>query len=132
LVDGAVDCVATDHAPHAEHEKNQEFDRAPFGMTGLETALGLCISILHYRHKVPLTRIVELLSANPARVMGLQGRGTLAAGARADVTIFDPAKKWTYHVAQSHSKSKNSPFDGWQLQGRTVATIVGGVLKFRA
>jgi dihydroorotase len=132
LVDGAVDCVATDHAPHAEHEKNQEFDRAPFGMTGLETALGLCISILHYRHKVPLTRIVELLSANPARVMGLQGRGTLAAGARADVTIFDPAKKWTYHVAQSHSKSKNSPFDGWQLQGKVVATIVSGALKFQA
>ncbi len=132
LVDGAVDCVATDHAPHAQHEKNQEFDRAPFGMTGLETALGLCISILHYRHKVPLTRIVELLSTNPARVMGLQGRGTLAAGARADVTIFDPAKKWTYHVAQSHSKSKNSPFDGWQLQGKPMATIVGGVVKFRA
>jgi dihydroorotase len=131
LVDGAVDCVATDHAPHAEHEKNQEFDRAPFGMTGLETALGLCISILHYRHKAPLTRIVELLSANPARVMGLQGRGTLAAGARADVTIFDPAKKWTYHVAQSHSKSKNSPFDGWQLQGRVIATIVGGAIKFQ-
>jgi dihydroorotase len=131
LVDGAVDCVATDHAPHAEHEKNQEFDRAPFGMTGLETALGLCISILHYRHKVPLTRIVELLSANPARVMGLQGRGTLAAGARADVTIFDPAKKWTYHVAQSHSKSRNSPFDGWQLQGRVIATIVGGTIKFQ-
>ncbi len=131
LVDGAVDCVATDHAPHAQHEKNQEFDRAPFGMTGLETALGLCISILHYRHKVPLARIVELLSANPARVMGLQGRGTLATGARADVTIFDPAKKWTFHVAQSHSKSKNSPFDGWQLQGRVVATIVGGVQKFR-
>jgi len=132
LVDGAVDCVATDHAPHAQHEKNQEFDRAPFGMTGLETALGLCISILHYRHKVPLTRIVELLSTNPARVMGLQGRGTLAAGARADVTIFDPAKKWTYHVAQSHSKSKNSPFDGWQLQGKPMATIVSGVVKFRA
>jgi dihydroorotase len=132
LVDGAVDCVATDHAPHAEHEKNQEFDRAPFGMTGLETALGLCISILHYRHKAPLTRIVELLSANPARVMGLQGRGTLAAGARADVTIFDPAKKWTYHVAQSHSKSRNSPFDGWQLQGKVMATIVCGTLKFQS
>ncbi len=132
LVDGAVDCVATDHAPHAEHEKNQEFDRAPFGMTGLETALGLCISILHYRHKAPLLRIVELLSANPARVMGLQGRGTLAAGARADVTIFDPAKKWTYHVAQSHSKSKNSPFDGWQLQGKVMATIMGGAFKFQA
>jgi dihydroorotase len=132
LADGAVDCVATDHAPHAAHEKNQEFDRAPFGITGLETALGLCISVLHYRHNVPLHRIVELLSAGPARVMGLQGRGTLAVGARADVTIFDPAKKWTFHVAQSLSKSQNSPFDGRQLQGKVMATIVGGAVTFRA
>jgi len=132
LADGAVDCVATDHTPHAAHERNQEFDRAPFGITGLETALGLCVSVLHYRHNIPLRRIVELLSANPARVMGLQGRGTLAVGARADVTIFDPAKKWTYHVGQSHSKSKNSPFDGKQMQGKVMATVVSGVLAFRA
>lgn len=131
LADGAVDCVATDHAPHSAHEKNEEFDRAPFGITGLETALGLCVSVLHYRHNIPLARIVELLSTNPARVMNLQGRGTLAPGARADVTIFDPAKKWTYHVAQSHSKSKNSPFDGRQLQGKVMATVVGGLLTFR-
>ena len=132
LADGAVDCVATDHAPHAAHEKNQEFDRAPFGITGLETSLGLCISVLHYRHNIPLRRIVELLSTNPARVIGLQGRGTLAVGARADVTIFDPAKKWTYHAAASHSKSKNSPFDGRQMQGKVMATVVGGALTFRA
>jgi dihydroorotase len=132
LADGAVDCVATDHAPHAAHEKDQEFDRAPFGITGLETSLGLCISILHTRHNIPLRRIVELLSTNPARVMGLQGRGTLAVGARADVTIFDPAKKWTYHATESHSKSKNSPFDGRQLQGKVMATIVSGSLVFRA
>lgn len=132
LADGAVDCIATDHAPHAAHEKNQEFDHAPFGITGLETALGLCISVLHYRHNIPLRRIVELLTSGPARVMNLAGRGTLAAGARADVTIFDPAKKWTYHAAQSCSKSKNSPFDGWQLQGKAMATIVGGEFKFRA
>jgi dihydroorotase len=132
LADGAVDCVATDHAPHAAHEKNQEFDRAPFGITGLETALGLCVSILHHRHNIPLRRIVELLSTNPARVMGLQGRGTLAVGARADVTVFDPAKKWTWHVAQSHSKSKNSPFDGKPMQGKVMATVVGGFLTFQA
>jgi dihydroorotase len=72
-----------------------------------------------------------LLSANPARVMNLQGRGTLAVGARADVTIFDPAKKWTYHVAQSHSKSKNSPFDGRQMQGKVMATVVGGAVAFK-
>jgi dihydroorotase len=132
VADGAVDCIATDHAPHAAHEKNQEFDRAPFGITGLETALGLCLSVLHYRHNIPMRRIVELLSTSPARVMNLAGRGTLAPGARADVTIFDPAKKWTYHAAQSCSKSKNSPFDGRQLQGKVMATIVGGTIVFRA
>jgi dihydroorotase len=131
LADGAVDCVATDHAPHAAHEKNQEFDLAPFGITGLETALGLCVSVLHYRHNIPLRRIIELLSAGPARVMGLQGRGTLAVAARADVTIFDPAKKWTYHTTQSLSKSKNSPFDGKQMQGKVMATVVGGEIRFR-
>jgi dihydroorotase len=131
LADGSIDCVATDHAPHAFNEKNQEFDRAPFGITGLETALGLCISILHVRTRIELKRIVELLSTNTARVMGLAGRGTLAKGSHADVTIFDPAKKWTYHAADSFSKSKNSPFDGWQLQGKVVATVVGGVVKFR-
>src|SRR5215469_9458815 len=126
LADGSIDCIATDHAPHAFNEKNQEFDRAPFGITGLETALGLSISILHVRNKIPLRRIVELLSSNPARVMNLEGRGTLSRGAHADVTVFDPAKKWTYHAAQSQSKSKNSPFDSWQLQGKVVATIVAG------
>jgi dihydroorotase len=124
--------VATDHAPHAAHEKNQEFDRAPFGITGLETSLGLCISVLHYRHNIPLRRIVELLSTNPARVIGLPGRGTLAVGARADVTIFDPAKKWTYHAAESLSKSRNSPFDGRPMQGKVMATIVGGDLAHKA
>lgn len=132
LVDGSIDCVATDHAPHACNEKNQEFDHAPFGITGLETALGLCISVLHSKNKVLLARIIELLSVNPARVMGLQGRGTLAVGSHADVTVFDPAKKWTYHAAQSHSKSKNSPFDGWQLQGKVMATVVGGQVRYAA
>ncbi|HLW55684.1 MAG TPA: dihydroorotase [Candidatus Angelobacter sp.] len=132
LADGSIDCVATDHAPHAFNEKNQEFDRAPFGITGLETALGLCVSILHAKHKIPLARIIELLSTNPAAVMGLEGRGTLIKGARADVTVVDPGKKWTYHVAHSHSKSKNSPFDGWQLQGKVMATVVGGTVKFRS
>jgi dihydroorotase len=132
LADGTVDCVATDHAPHAQHEKNAEFDRAPFGITGLETALGLCVSILHAKHKVSLKRIVELLSTNPARVMRLEDRGTLAEGAYADVTIFDPAKKWTFNAADSLSKSKNSPFEGWPMQGKVVTTIVGGVPMFRA
>lgn len=132
LLDGTVDCIATDHAPHAHHEKNVEFDRAPFGITGLESALGLCISILQVKHKMPLKRLVELLTAAPARVMHLEGRGTLVPGAHADVTIFDPAKKWTYHAAESLSKSKNSPFDGWQMQGKVMATIVGGRTVWKA
>lgn len=131
LADGAIDCIATDHAPHAANEKNQEFDHAPFGITGLETALGLCLSILHAKHKVPMSRIIELLSTNPARVMNLTGRGTLARGSHADVTIFDPAKKWTYKAAVSLSKSKNSPFDGWQLQGKVMATVAGGVIRYK-
>jgi dihydroorotase len=132
LADGTVDCVATDHAPHTRNEKNAEFDLAPFGITGLETALGLCISILHKKEKIPMGRIVELLTANPARVMGLERRGTLAPGSHGDVTVFDPAKKWTYQAGASLSKSKNSPFDGWQMQGKVVATIVGGKFKFRS
>lgn len=130
LADGTVDCVATDHAPHACHEKNAEFDRAPFGITGLETALGLCISVLHVQRKIPLKRIIELLTVNPARVIGLTGRGTLAPGSYADLTIFDPGKKWTFHASTSFSKSKNSPFDGRQIQGRVMATIVGGVVRY--
>lgn len=131
LADGTVDCIATDHAPHAYHEKNAEFDLAPFGITGLETALGLCISILHQQQKIPLKRIIELLTVNPARVIGLEGRGTLAPGSHADITIFDPARKWTYQAAKSLSKSKNSPFDGWKLQGKVMTTIVSGHVVFR-
>ena len=126
LADGAIDAIATDHAPHTAQEKNAEFDLAPFGITGLETALGLAISRLHREKRVPLTRIVELFSTNPARLLNLQGRGSLAVGSQADVTIFDPAKRWTYDADRSLSKSKNSPFGGWVLHGRVMATIVGG------
>jgi dihydroorotase len=132
IADGTVDCIATDHAPHAHHEKNVEFDLAWFGITGLETALGLCISILHVQRKIPLKRIVELFTVNPARVIGLEGCGSLAPKSHADITIFDPAKKWTYRAANSLSKSKNSPFDGWKLQGQVMATIVGGHVAFRS
>ncbi|MGA8154376.1 MAG: dihydroorotase [Terriglobales bacterium] len=132
LADGTVDAIATDHAPHATHEKIIEFEKAAFGITGLETALGLAITRLHREHKIPLTRIVELLSAGPARVFDLRGRGTLARGSHADVTIFDPKKRWTFEVAKSRSKSHNSPFDGWQLTGKVAATVVGGKMVYRA
>lgn len=131
LADGTVDAIATDHAPHALHEKQVEFERAPFGITGLETALGLAITRLYRDHKMPLARIVELFTAGPARVLGLRGRGTLARGSYADVTIFDPKKRWTFAAAKSRSKSRNTPFDGWPLTGKVVATIVAGKIVHR-
>jgi dihydroorotase len=132
LADGTVDAIATDHAPHAPHEKVIEFERAAFGITGLETALGLAMTRLHRGHRVPLSRIVELFTAGPARVFNLRGRGTLIRGSYADVTIFDPKKRWTFEAAKSHSRSHNTPFDGWQFTGKTVATIVGGRMANRA
>jgi dihydroorotase len=132
LADGTVDAIATDHAPHAPQEKIIEFERAAFGITGLETALGLAITRLHREQKIPLGRIVELFTVGPARVVDLRGRGTLARGSHADVTVFDPKKRWTFEAAKSRSKSHNSPFDGWQLTGKVVATIVGGRVVYRA
>jgi dihydroorotase len=131
LADGTVDAIATDHAPHAAHEKQVEFERASFGITGLETALALAITKLHREHKIPLTRIVELFTAGPARVFDLRGRGSLARGNFADVTIFDPKKRWTFEAAKSRSLSHNTPFDGWQFMGKVVATIVGGKIVYR-
>ena len=131
IADGTVDAIATDHAPHAPHEKIIEFERAAFGITGLETALGLAITMLHLGQKLPLERIVELFTAGPARVVDLRGRGTLLRGSYADVTIFDPKKRWTFDASKSRSKSRNTPFDGWQLAGKVVATIVSGKIVYR-
>ena len=131
LADGTVDAIATDHAPHAAHEKQVEFERASFGITGLETALALAITKLHREHKISLARVVELFTAGPARVFDLRGRGSLARGNFADVTIFDPKKRWTFEAANSRSLSRNTPFDGWQFTGKVVATIVGGKMVYR-
>jgi dihydroorotase len=109
-----------------------EFERAAFGITGLETALALAITRLHREKRIPLTRIVELFTAGPARCFDLRGRGSLVRGSIADVTIFDPKKKWTFDAAKSRSKSRNTPFDGWQLTGKVVATIVGGRIAYSA
>ena len=131
LADGTVDSIATDHAPHAAHEKQVEFERALFGITGLETALALAITQLHREQKIPLSRIVELFTVGPAKVFDLGGRGSLARGNFADVTIFDPKKRWTFEAARSLSLSRNTPFDGWQLTGKVVATIVGGRIVYQ-
>jgi dihydroorotase len=132
LADGTVDAIATDHAPHATHEKQVEFERASFGITGLETALALAITKLHREHKIPLTRIVELFTTGPAKVFDLRSRGSLARGDFADVTIFDPKKRWTFEASKSRSLSHNTPFDGWQFTGKVVATVVGGKVVYRA
>ena len=132
LADGTVDAIATDHAPHAPHEKQVEFERAAFGITGLETALALAITKLHRENRISLLRVVELFTAGPARVFGLSGRGSLARGSFADVTIFDPKKRWTFEAAKSRSVSRNTPFDGWQLTGKVAATILAGRVVYRA
>jgi dihydroorotase len=132
LADGTIDAIATDHAPHATHEKQVEFERASFGITGLETALALAITKLHREHKIPLTRIVELFTAGPARIFDLRGRGSLQRGNFADVTLFDPKKRWTFEAAKSHSLSHNTPFDGWLFTGKVVGTIVSGKVVYRA
>jgi dihydroorotase len=132
LADGTVDAIATDHAPHAVHEKMVEFERAAFGITGLETAIGLALTELLGKRKIPLARIVELFTSGPARVVDLKGRGTLVQGSHADVTIFDPKKRWTFQAARSLSKSRNTPFDGWQFIGKVVATIVNGGVVYGA
>jgi dihydroorotase len=130
ILDGSVDAIATDHAPHAIHEKEQEFDRAPNGITGLESALGLTISILHVKHKLPLSRVIALLSMQPANVLNLKGRGTLAVGSPADAVLFDPNKKWIFQAAASKSKSRNTPFDGWTMQGKIHTTLSEGRIVY--
>ncbi len=130
LRDGTIDAIATDHAPHHSDEKALEYDRAPFGITGLETAVGLAFNELVGKGIVDLTRLVELCSANPAKIFNLKERGTLSVGSIADVTLIDPELEWTYRNSESRSRSKNSPFDGWVFHGGCVATFVGGRLVF--
>jgi dihydroorotase len=125
IVSGAVDAIATDHAPHAGSEKMQEFEKCPFGIIGLETAIGLSLERLVHSGKIPVQRLVELFTAGPARVLNLD-RGRLSQGLPGDVTILDTERSWTYDVNKSASKSRNSPFDGITFRGGPVATIVNG------
>lgn len=130
IVSGAVDAVATDHAPHPGSEKMQEFERCPFGIIGLETALGLALEVLVHTGKLPLAKLVELFTTGPARVLRLD-RGTLAPGAPGDVTIFSTDHQWTYDVNQSFSKSRNTPFNGRSFRGGPMATVVAGQVVWR-
>jgi len=127
--DGTIDAIATDHAPHHADEKALEFDEAPFGITGLETAVGLAFDLVH-QGIISLERLVEMCATNPARIFSLQQRGTLAKDAYADVTILDPEYAWVFDAAASKSKSRNTPFNGRKMTGAAVATIVRGRLVF--
>ena len=131
VVNGAIDAIATDHAPHAGSEKMQEFEKCPFGIIGLETALGVSLEHLVHSGKISLTRLIEMFTVNPARILSIP-RGTLAAGAAADVTIFSTDRQWTYDVNKSLSKSRNSPFDGVSFRGGPVATMVSGKTVWQA
>lgn len=124
LADGTIDCIASDHAPHCPYEKEVEFDVAPFGIIGLETELALSLALVH-KGVLTMRQLVEKFTVNPARILKLT-KGTLSHGADADITIVDPRREWTYDVHRTASKSRNSPFHGWKLQGKAVMTIVGG------
>jgi dihydroorotase len=130
IADGTVDAIATDHAPHHADEKLVEFDQAPFGIVGLETAVALVFDRLVHTGRITLARMIELLSVNPARLLNVPG-GTLADGAPADITVLAPDLPVAIQAAALRSKSKNTPFDGWQLRGGIAATIVGGRLVYR-
>ena len=129
LRDGTVDAIATDHAPHHADEKALEFDQAPFGITGLETAVGLAFELVH-QGVIDLERLVELCSTNPARIFSLTNRGTLRPGAWGDVTILDPDLEWIFDASRSKSKSRNTPFSGRKMRGAAVASIVAGRVAY--
>lgn len=130
LRDGTIDCIATDHAPHTPDEKDREFDHAPNGILGLETALPVVLGVLMRRHRFTLARVVDLMTRRPANLLGLEA-GSLAPGAPADLCLFDPEESWRYDAKTGASKSRNSPWDGQMLQGRVAFTIVDGRTVFR-
>ena len=130
LASGAIDAIATDHAPHPGDEKMQEFERCPFGIIGLETAIPLALENLYHSGKVTLLHLIRLFTSNPARIVSLP-KGSLSAGASADLTVFSLDRDWTYDVNRSPSKSRNTPFHGRRLRGGAVATIVSGSIVWK-
>jgi len=126
VADGTITILASDHAPHAGFEKEVEFDQAPFGITGLETELALFLTILLHREKaISLEQLIAMYTVNPAYLLRIR-KGTLGVGSDADITLIDPDREWTYKKEESLSRSRNTPFEGWNLKGRAVRTIVAG------
>jgi dihydroorotase len=129
LKDGTLDCIGTDHAPHTPDEKDREFDYAPNGIIGLETALPVCLDVLVRQNKFKLSAVIDLMTRRAAAVLKLPA-GTLAAGAPADICLFDPTATWTYDARKGFSKSHNSPWSGQQMTGRVQTTVVGGRMVY--
>jgi dihydroorotase len=124
--DGTIEYLASDHAPHCSYEKEVEFDDAPFGIVGLETEVGLFLTLLVHKKVISLGEFIQRISTNPARLLHLPGKGTLAPGADGDITLLDPDLEWTVDKNRFHSLGRNTPFHGWTLKGRATATIVSG------
>jgi dihydroorotase len=129
-VDGTLEILGSDHAPHCDYEKEVEFDYAPFGITGLETELALSLMQLYHTKRLGLADLIAKFTVAPARLLGLP-KGVLRPGADGDVTVFDPDREWTFEREQTASKSYNSPFYGWWLRGKAVMTVVGGKVVWR-
>jgi dihydroorotase len=129
LKDGTIDIIATDHAPHTDYEKDKEFDYAPNGILGLETALPVTLSILMRKNRFKIAKVVDLMTRKPAELLGLEA-GTLSVGSAADICLFDPNEKWTYDARAGFSKSSNSPWDGEELKGRVKTTLVKGKVVY--
>jgi len=125
LMDGTLEILCSDHAPHCDYEKEVEFDYAPFGITGLETELALALMQLYHTQRLGLAEVIAKFTIAPARLLRLP-KGALSVGADADVTVLDPDRNWVFDKSAGASKSVNSPFHGWPLKGKAVATIVGG------
>jgi dihydroorotase len=132
LADGTLEIIGSDHAPHCDFEKEVEFDFAPFGVTGLETELPLSLMQLYHTGRLQLPDLLAKFTVNPARLLRLPTKGSLAVGMDGDVTVIDPDRSWVFRREESASKSRNTPFHGWQLKGRAVLTIVGGRVVWQA
>jgi dihydroorotase len=130
IVDGTIEVICSDHAPHCDYEKEVEFDYAPFGITGLETELPLSLMQLYHTRRMSLRDVIARFTTGPANLLKL-AKGTLKPGADGDVTVIDPDQEWVFQGAESLSKSKNTPFHGWTMKGKAVMTVVGGEVVWR-
>ena len=129
LKDGTIDAISSDHQPFAVEKKRNELDEAPFGIAGLETALAICVQTLIEPGHLTWLQLIEKLSTNPAKILGLS-KGTLAPGAVADITLIDPTREWTIDANAFFSRGRNTPFDGWTVRGKAETVIVGGEIRF--